>query len=97
MLGATHAVLRRGARRRRAGAQRAQYRARIWGSTIANEATLLGTDSLSNLQVACKQAPGERAKHALRRWHWLRQQISMGRVRLVHVRDADMPADFLTK
>ena len=46
---------------------------------------------MSNLQVACKQAPGERAKHALRRWHWLRQQISMGRVRLVHVRDADMP------
>ena len=64
---------------------------------LANEATLLGTDSSSNLQVACKQAPGARAKHALRRWHWLRQQISMGRVRLVHVRDADMPADFLTK
>ena len=64
---------------------------------LANEATLLGTDSSSNLQVACKQAPGARAKHALRRWHWLRQQISMGRVRLVHVRDADMSADFLTK
>lgn len=64
---------------------------------LADGATLLGTDSSSNMQVACKQAPGARAKHALRRWHWLRQQISMGRVRLVHVRDADMPADFLTK
>ena len=60
-------------------------------------ATLLGTDSSSNLQIAERQAPNARAKHALRRWHWLRQQIDQGRLSMVKVADANMPADFLTK
>ena len=60
-------------------------------------ATLLGTDSSSNMQIAERQAPNARAKHALRRWHWLRQQIDQGRLSMVKVTDANMPADFLTK
>ena len=47
----------------------------VTGSTCEAE----GVASVKTAEkVACKQAPGARAKHALRRWHWLRQQISMG-------------------
>ena len=66
---------------------------------------LLADDSLPDIDAASPEllfADDSLPDTALgevyvRRWHWLRQQISMGRVRLVHVRDADMPADFLTK
>ena len=36
-------------------------------------------------------------KHALRRWETLIERVDSGLVKLLHVPDACMPADFLTK
>ena len=40
--------------------------------------------------------PG-RTKHILRRWKLVQERVAEGDVVLVHVPDAGMPADFLTK
>ena len=58
---------------------------------------VLGSDSVANLQVARRQGAATRLKHALRRWEILMERVEAGHVKLVHVGDAEMPADFLTK
>ena len=61
------------------------------------EAVVLGTDSVANLQVARRHGAATRLKHALRRWETLMARVEANKVKLVHVGDAEMPADFLTK
>ena len=58
---------------------------------------VLGTDSVANLQVARRQSAATRLRHALRRWETLMERVSAGKLKLVHIGDAEMPADFLTK
>ena len=60
-------------------------------------ATVVGTDCLSNYQVGMSLATPGRSKHILRRWKLVQQRVREGDVVLVHVNDAAMPADFLTK
>ena len=58
---------------------------------------VLGTDSMTNGQVARRQGAAHRLKHALRRWETLLERVDGGLVELLHVPDKCMPADFLTK
>ena len=59
--------------------------------------TRIGTDNKANYTVATGVGCPTRSKHFLRRYHVLRQRIASEDVRLEHVPDAQMPADFLTK
>ena len=58
---------------------------------------IVGTDSLPNGQVARRQGAPARVKHTLRLWETFTRRMREGMVRLVHVPDAEMPTDFLTK
>ena len=58
---------------------------------------VLGSDSVANLQIARRQGAASRLKHALRRWEILMERVEHKKIKLVHVGDAEMPADFLTK
>ena len=58
---------------------------------------VIGSDSLTNGQVARRQGSAQRLKHALRRWEILIERVDSGLVKLLHVPDVCMPADFLTK
>ena len=71
--------------------------ARAMGVYDSSEPVVLGSDSVSNLQVARRQGAATRLKHALRRWELLTARVNRGMIKLVHVGDAEMPADFLTK
>jgi len=70
---------------------------RAMGCLDADAATVVGTDCLSNYQMAMQLAVPGRTKHILRRWKLVQERIAEGDVVLVHVPDAGMPADFLTK
>ena len=59
--------------------------------------TRIGTDNKANYTVATGVGCPTRSKHFLRRYHVLRQRIASEDVRLEHIPDAQMPADFLTK
>ena len=58
---------------------------------------VIGTDSVTNGYIANRQGAANRMKHALRRWETLVERIDAGLVKLVHLPDPQMPADFLTK
>ena len=58
---------------------------------------VIGTDSVTNGYIANRQGAANRMKHALRRWETLVERIDSGLVKLVHLNDPQMPADFLTK
>ena len=47
--------------------------------------------------MARRQGAAQRLKHALRRWEILIARVDSGLVKLLHVPDVCMPADFLTK
>ena len=59
--------------------------------------TRIGTDNKANYTVGTGVGCPTRSKHFLRRYHVLRQRIASEEVRLEHVPDEQMPADFLTK
>ena len=59
--------------------------------------TFLSTDNLANQKVGSGTGHPTRARHFLRRYYGLKQRVASGEVKLVHVPDAEMPADFLTK
>merc|ERR1711938_189182 len=48
---------------------------------------VIGTDSITNGQVARRQGAANRLKHALRRWETLLERVDSGLVKLVHVPD----------
>ena len=52
---------------------------------------------MANALVGSGSSTPARSRHCLRRWDIVRQHIENGDVRLVHVPDANMPADFMTK
>ena len=58
---------------------------------------VVGTDSATNGYVANRQGAAANLKHALRRWELLTARIDSGLLKLVHIPDPEMPADFLTK
>ena len=59
--------------------------------------TLLGTDNLANFKVATGVGCPTRSRHFLRRYFVLKRRIASGDVTMLHVPDAQMPADCLTK
>ena len=58
---------------------------------------MIGTDCLSNFQIAMGLAAPGRIKHILRQWKVVQERIKAADVQLLRIGDADMPADFLTK
>ena len=69
---------------------------RAMGVTIEGP-IVIGTDSVTNGYIANRQGAANRMKHALRRWETLVERIDTGLVKLVHINDPEMPADFMTK
>ena len=65
--------------------------------TPCERPTLIGTDNLANMKVATGVGCPSRSRHFLRRYAVLKRRISEGEVTLMHVPDAEMPADVLTK
>ena len=62
-----------------------------------DEPVVIATDSLSNARVARRQGTTVKVRHQLRRWQALTARIVRGLVKVVHIPDAEMPVDFLTK
>tara|TARA_B110000046_G_C13021457_1_gene411460 strand:- start:974 stop:4489 length:3516 start_codon:yes stop_codon:yes gene_type:complete len=59
--------------------------------------TRIGTDNKANYTIGNGVGCPTRSKHFLRRYYVLRQRITSEEVRLEHIPDEQMPADFLTK
>ena len=59
--------------------------------------SMIGTDSLSNFQVAMGMATPGRIKHIMRQWQIVQERVKAADIQLLRIGDADMPADFLTK
>ena len=60
-------------------------------------ATVLATDNLPNMQVTNNIGSSTRSRSFLERYKSTQQRIKEGILAVVHVRDENMPADFLTK
>ena len=54
-------------------------------------------DNNSAVQVAKNPEHHGRIKHLDLRLYWLRDQVNLGAIRIVHLRTDDMPADLMTK
>ena len=54
-------------------------------------------DNLAHARVAMRRGAAARSRHLLRRYYVLRQRIERGACGVVHIPDAENPADFLTK
>ena len=52
---------------------------------------------INALQVAKNPERHGCMKHLDLRFHWLRDEVHCGSIRLVHLQTVDMPADMLTK
>ena len=61
------------------------------------EPTFIGTDNTANQRVASGAAVPSRSKHFLRRYHVLLERVRSHEIKIGHVPDRCMPADFLTK
>jgi hypothetical protein len=59
--------------------------------------TNLHTDSKSAIDLADKRNTGGRSRHIDLRYHYMRQQVRNGRIKMVHMATTEMPADGLTK
>ena len=59
--------------------------------------TVLATDNLPNMQVTNNIGSSTRSRSFLERYKSTQQRIKEGILAVVHVRDENMPADFLTK
>ena len=59
--------------------------------------SMIGTDCLSNFQIAMGLAAPGRIKHILRQWQIVQERVKAADIQLLRIGDADMPADFLTK
>ena len=69
---------------------------RAFGAPVDGPMVVI-TDSTSNGMVARRKASGQRIKHAMRRWTGIHKRVAKRLITVVHVGDASMPADFLTK
>ena len=65
--------------------------------TPPSRPTLIGTDNLANFKIATGVGCPSRSRHFLRRYFVLKRRIAQGDVTMLHVPDAQMPADVLTK
>ena len=54
-------------------------------------------DNNSAVQVAKNPEHHGRIKHLDLRLYWLRDQVNLGAIRILHLRTDDMPADLMTK
>ena len=61
------------------------------------EPTVILSDNLAHARVAMRRGAAARSRHLLRRYYVLRQRIERGACGVVHIPDAENPADFLTK
>ena len=68
-----------------------------WPGRPIEGPTFLSTDNLANQKVGSGTGHPTRARHFLRRYFALKQRVTSDEIKLVHVPDAEMPADFLTK
>ena len=59
--------------------------------------TRIYSDNDAHVKVAMKKGSSARSKHLLRRYYVLMQRVKNEEVTIVHVPDAENPADFLTK
>ena len=59
--------------------------------------TFVGTDNTANQRVASGASAPSRSKHFLRRYHVLLERVRSQEIKIEHVPDKSMPADFLTK
>jgi hypothetical protein len=62
-----------------------------------SEPSTLFIDSASALQVAKNPEHQSTMKHVHRSYHWLRERVTEGDIRVVHVAGADNVADIFTK
>ncbi|KAI5116015.1 hypothetical protein M0805_009627 [Coniferiporia weirii] len=62
-----------------------------------NHVSTLFVDNQSAIQIANNPEHHGRMKHLDLRFYWLRDQVEVGMLRLVHLQTAEMPADLLTK
>ena len=59
--------------------------------------TPVATDNLGNKQVAASEMAAQNSRHFLARYQAIHQRIESGLMKVFHVNDANMPADWLTK
>ena len=59
--------------------------------------TFVGSDNRANMLIASGRALPARSKHCLRRYTTFLERVKMGDCVVGHVKDKDMPSDFLTK
>ena len=59
--------------------------------------TFVGTDNEAHLKVATHTGSASRARHLLTRYKHVRDHVEDGTIVIGHVRDAENPADHLTK
>lgn len=67
-----------------------------FGYDMSSPSTLY-IDNLSALSVAKNPEHHGRMKHLDLRFYWLRDEVAKGKLKMVHLRTSDMPADILTK
>jgi len=66
-------------------------------SVLDSPPPVMATDNKSNMQVAMSKGATTRARHLLRIYVGVQQQIKQGSCRVLYVPDKMNPADFLTK
>ena len=54
-------------------------------------------DNKGAIDIACNRRTSMRTKHIDLKYHWVREQVEAGYVRLVKIPDVDNPSDILTK
>ena len=58
---------------------------------------MVGTDNQGAIKIACNDVVNERSKHIEARYHFLRDHVKKGTVKMPYVETAKMVADVMTK
>ena len=64
---------------------------------LLNGKLVLAVDNTAAIDVAHNMGASARTKHYEREMHYIREQVTLGRTRMVHVTTTHQRADFLTK
>ncbi|CAM9893786.1 unnamed protein product [Chrysoparadoxa australica] len=54
-------------------------------------------DNTGAMNLATNWSSGRRTKHILRKYHYVREQIDHGHLKLQYIKSEDQPADIMTK
>ena len=69
---------------------------REFGYTLKGP-SVLHMDNQSAISVSKNPKHHGRMKHLDLKYYWLRDQVNMGVIRILHLRTDEMPADLMTK